>query len=80
MAAEYVVLLIIFLVMFGFYLRFNSFFKATMFGVTSGLIFMCAILYLKNGLLAFNLFTVLTSIVAGVPGVLSLILLNSFLA
>ena len=69
----------IFVLMFIYYAKCNNFLKSAFFGVGSGILSLGIIGIFAPNLLNFNIFIILMSAIAGIPGVITLILLNQFL-
>ena len=69
----------IFILMLGYYTRCENFIKSASFGVGSGILSLGLIGIFAPNLLNFNLFIILMAAIAGIPGVITLILLNQFL-
>lgn len=76
---EFVVISIVFIIMLGYYMRCNSFIKSAFLGTSSGLISLGILGVLSSNLLNLNVFIACISAIAGIPGVLTLVLLNKFL-
>lgn len=74
-----VAILIVFIIMLGYYLRCNNAIKSTLLGTSSGIVSLGIVGIISSNLLNLNVFVVCISAIAGVPGVLTLILLNKFL-
>ena len=75
---EYVVLAVAFIFMLGFYMRFKSFLRFFLFGAASGLIALFVLGYFAASYISITIFTVLTALVVGAPGVLLLVLFRIF--
>lgn len=75
---EYVILTFVFILMLTFYMRFDNFFKVFLFGAASGLITLLVLGYFAASYISFTIFTILTAIVIGAPGVLLLVLFRIF--
>ena len=65
--------------MFIYYTRCENFIKSASFGVGSGILSLGLVGIFAPSLLNFNLFIVLMAAIAGIPGVITLTLLNQFL-
>ena len=75
---EYVILTIISVIMILFYTSFKNFFKTVTFNFLLGLIFFAVVAYFLDKYISFSLFSILTSMIVGIPGVISLILFRIF--
>lgn len=76
---EIVVISFVFIIMLGYYMRCNSFVKSVFLGTSSGIISLGILGMCSSNLLNLNIFVACMSAMAGIPGVLTLILLNKFL-
>ena len=65
--------------MLGYYLRCDNIIKSTLLGTSSGIVSLGIVGMISYNLLNLNIFVVCISAIAGIPGVLTLILLNKFL-
>lgn len=75
---EYVILAIIFAIMILFYTSFKNFFKAIIFNFLCGVVFFAIAAYFLEQYISFSLFSILISMIVGIPGVISLILFRMF--
>lgn len=76
---EITVISFVFIIMLGYYMRCSSFIKSAFLGTSSGIISLGILGVCSSNLLNLNIFVVCMSAMAGIPGVLTLILLNKFL-
>lgn len=76
---ESIVISFVFIIMLGYYMRCDNFIKSTFFGTGSGIVSLGILGVFSSNLLNLNIFIVCISAIAGIPGVLTLILLNKFL-
>ena len=74
----YFILFVIFAVMTFFYMKFKNFLKAFLIGSMSGLVFMGGAGYFFPDYIKFNVFTILFSVIVGIPGVVMMALYNFF--
>ena len=65
--------------MLVYYTRCENFVKSASFGVGYGILSLGLVGIFAPNLLNFNLFIILMAAIAGIPGVITLILLNQFL-
>lgn len=75
----WIVLAVITLLLFVIYQRNQAVLKCFLFTGVTGVASMFAVGFMSTGLLSWNLFTVLTAIFTGIPGVAATVLLNHFL-
>ena len=75
---EYVILLLIFVIMILFYMNFNNFFKTVVFNFLCGFVVFAVVAYFLEQYISFSIFSVLTSMIVGIPGIVSLILFRIF--
>ena len=75
---EYIVLAVAFIFMLCFYMRFKNFFKVFLFGAVSGLIALFVLGYFAASYISITVFTILTALIVGAPGVLLLVLFRIF--
>lgn len=75
---EYVVLAVAFIFMLCFYMQFKNFFKVFLFGAVSGLIALFVLGYFAASYISITVFTILTALIVGAPGVLLLVLFRIF--
>lgn len=76
---EFIIILFVFIVMLGYYLRCDNIIKSTILGTSSGMVSLGILGIFSSNLLNLNIFVVCISAIAGIPGVLTLVLLNNFL-
>ncbi len=76
---EIIVISIILIIMLSYYMRCNSFIKSAFLGTSSGLISLGILGIFSPNLINLNVFIACISATAGIPGVLTLVLLNKFL-
>lgn len=77
---EYFILIFAFALICWFYISFNRFFKFLSFGAVSGILSLIVALIFAKSYVCLTTFSVLTSLILGPPGVLSLIFFNVFLS
>lgn len=75
---SWALLLIIAIITIGFYSRFKKPMGAILFGAGSGAVAFGLVGYFTSGLLTLTWFNVLLSLFAGIPGVLTAVLLGRF--
>lgn len=76
---ESIVILFVFIIMISYYMRCDNFVKSTILGTSSGIISLGILGFFSSNLLNLNTFIVCISAIAGIPGVVTLVLLNKFL-
>lgn len=75
----FITTLFIFVTMLTCYMRCKNIWKVILFGPGSGILSLYAIGIFTTDILSFNIFTIFISTVAGIPGVITSILLNKFI-
>ncbi len=75
----WIILLTLAVLMAAVYMRCKKPLRAMLFGAGGGAVTLGLLGFFTTGLLNWNLFTVLLSLVAGIPGVITAILLGQFL-
>lgn len=74
----WMIVLVLAILMIGCYSRFKKPGRAVMFGAGSGLLAFGVVGYFTTGWLTFTWFQILLALIAGIPGVLTAILLQQF--
>lgn len=75
---EYFILIFAFILVCWFYISLNRFFKFLIFGALSGILSLIFVLIFTKSYLSLSVFSFLTSLILGLPGILSLIFFNVF--
>lgn len=76
---ESIIVAFVFIIMLGYYMRCDNLIKSIFFGTGSGIVSLGILGIFSSNLLNLNIFIVCISAIAGIPGVLTLILLNNCL-
>lgn len=74
----WIILFTLLILMFAYYSRLKKPAKAVLFGMGSGILTFGIVGYFTTGLLNFTWFNLLISVIAGIPGVLTAIVLGQF--
>lgn len=76
---EYLILILAFILVCWFFISFNRFFSFLFFGAFSGVLSLIFALIFAKNFVFLTTFSLLTALILGPPGVLSLVFFNIFL-